>query len=203
MVFESVEIFETVVKAHKADKGLQENVEKLDKYIKNKIMLSQNQQQKLIITREFNAPQQKVFEAFASESSLAQWWGPANSKIEVINFDFKPNGKFHYKGDMMGQVVYGMFKYTTINPINLIEFVSSFANENAEVIRAPFNQDFPLEIFNRVQFAELNGKTIITLTGYPINATENEINFYTSMQSAMQAGFNGTLNQLENFLNLN
>lgn len=33
MVFDSVEIFETVVKAHKADEGLKQNVEKLEKYL--------------------------------------------------------------------------------------------------------------------------------------------------------------------------
>lgn len=33
MVFDSTEIYETVVKAHKADEGLRQNVEKLEKYL--------------------------------------------------------------------------------------------------------------------------------------------------------------------------
>lgn len=33
MVFDSIEIYETVVKAHKADEGLRQNVEKLEKYL--------------------------------------------------------------------------------------------------------------------------------------------------------------------------
>ena len=33
MLFETVELFEAVVKAHKADEGLQQNVEKLETYL--------------------------------------------------------------------------------------------------------------------------------------------------------------------------
>lgn len=33
MVFENAEMLETIVKAHKADKGLEQNVEKLEKYL--------------------------------------------------------------------------------------------------------------------------------------------------------------------------
>ena len=37
MVFETTELFETVVKVFKADEGLHQNVEKLENYLKQKI----------------------------------------------------------------------------------------------------------------------------------------------------------------------
>lgn len=35
-----------------------------------------NNKVELIITREFNAPKEIVFNAFADADALAEWWGP-------------------------------------------------------------------------------------------------------------------------------
>ena len=53
--------------------------------------------QKFYLTRTFNAPKKAVFNAFANAEALAEWWGPVGMPVKVLSFDFKPNGKFHYK----------------------------------------------------------------------------------------------------------
>lgn len=90
--------------------------------------------------------------------------------------------------------------YGQIREFDLIEFISSFSDEHCGITRAPFNENFPLEIFNRLEFSEQNGKTQITMKGFPVNATKEEIQFFTSMSENMQQGFAGTFNQLENYL---
>ena len=60
--------------------------------------------------------------------------------------------------------------------------------------------DFPKEIYNILTLDEKEGVTTLTLTGWPVNATENEEKTYYSFLDNMQNGFNGTLNQLEKYL---
>ena len=67
-------------------------------------------------------------------------------------------------------------------------------------VRAPFAEDFPLEILNLLTLTELHGTTTLTLRGSPLNATEVEKNRYTTIKPSMNAGFNATYNHLEQYL---
>lgn len=163
-------------------------------------MKNQNDKAELIIKREFNAPKEVVFNAFASAEALGEWWGPPGLPITVMKFEFKTDGVFHYKADMQGQVVFGRFVYRQIRKYDLIEFISSFSDENCGITRAPFNEKFPLEIFNHFEFTEQDNKTTITLSGHPVNATKDESQFYAHMSANLQQGLAGTFNQLENYL---
>jgi uncharacterized protein YndB with AHSA1/START domain len=159
-----------------------------------------NTKAELIISREFSAPKETVFNAFANADALAQWWGPPGIPITVTKFDFRTNGVFHYKTDMQGQIAFGKFVYGSIKKSDMLEFVSSFSDENCGITRAPFSDKFPLEIFNHIEFTEQNGNTTITLSGSPINAKEEELQFFSQMSEGMQHGFAETFNQLEAYL---
>ena len=155
----------------------------------------------LTITREFDAPKDMVFDAFASAEAMAQWWGPADFPITVISFDFNAGGVFHYKMDLPDQQVwYGRFIYHQIMRPHLIEFTSAFSNADAEVTRAPFATDWPLEIFNRLVFSEKNGKTTIKMMGYPVNPNEAEAKLFNLMTDNVQEGFGKTFDQLDRYL---
>lgn len=154
----------------------------------------------LLLEQAFDAPKEVVFEAFADANALAQWWGPPGVPVTVVKFDFNPKGIFLYKAEMQGQLLWGRFIYNEIKRPDLLEFVSSFSNEWGGIERAPFHKNFPLEIFNRFEFSERNGKTTIRLSGYPVNATDEEERAFSEMSAGMQQGFAGTFNQLKNYL---
>jgi len=161
-----------------------------------------NQVEELVIQRIINAPRKLVFKAFTEASSLAEWWGPKGTELEVLQLDIRPGGLFHYSfqypnGDMM----WGRFAYHEIKSPDLIVFVSSFADEKGNIIRAPFpGLIFPLEVMNRWTFVEQDGKTTITLHAAPYNATEEELNCFINMKASMNSGFNGTFDQLDQYL---
>jgi uncharacterized glyoxalase superfamily protein PhnB/uncharacterized protein YndB with AHSA1/START domain len=155
----------------------------------------------LTIVREFDAPKELVFKAFATAEAMAEWWGPVEFPTTVIKFDFRPKGIFHYKMETPGGTWWGRFVYGQIQEPDLLEFTNSFSDENAGITRAPFAPTWPLEIFNRITFDEKNGKTILTLYGYPVNPTEEEIATFEAMQPGVQQGFNGTFDQLERYIN--
>lgn len=160
-----------------------------------------NNKKQFSVVREFKASKEKVFNAFSSAEAMGKWWGPAGSTITVSAFEFKPKGKFHYRLDGNGPAaMWGLFVFGNIQPTDLIEFVSSFADASGNITKAPFDMDFPLEIFNRLSFKESKGVTTVTLEGHPINATEAQENVYYSISENMQQGFKGTFDQLEAYL---
>ena len=159
-----------------------------------------NNEAQLVFLRNFNASKETVFNAFANAEALAQWWGPAGSTIEVLSFDFRPGGMFHYKLEGNGMTMWGRFIYREINRPDSIEFISSFSDKAGNVCSSPFPMDFPLEIFNRLTLVEENGITTLTLKGHPINATGEQETTYRSIIPNMEEGFGGTMLQLERYL---
>jgi uncharacterized glyoxalase superfamily protein PhnB/uncharacterized protein YndB with AHSA1/START domain len=156
--------------------------------------------QGLKIVRHFNAPKEVIFEAFANAEAMGEWWGPAGSSLTVKTFDFTPGGKFLYKMEGGGQTMWGLFKYVNINKYDLIEFISSFSDEEGNVCTSPFPMDFPLEIFNQMILTETNGKTTLTLQGHPVNATIAQEETYNSIKTKMEEGFGGTFDKLEKYI---
>ena len=161
----------------------------------------QTTKEQFSITRKLNAPKEVVFNAFSNAEALAKWWGPINMPIDVLQLDFRPKGIFHYSMKTDDAVRYGIFHYVAIEEPNRIEWINSFANEAGEIIAAPFpGLVFPKEVMNIMTLTEENTVTTLQLTGYPINASEEEEATYYSMFASMNQGFTGTLDQLEAYL---
>ncbi|MBN9381813.1 MAG: SRPBCC domain-containing protein [Chitinophagaceae bacterium] len=153
-----------------------------------------------MLVREFDAPQKLVFNAFSNAEALNEWWGPAESKNSVVSLDFRPGGIFHFKMDFDGHISYGRFLFSKVAPYDLLEFTNAFADDQGRVVKAPFDIPLPLEIFYRLIFTGHNGKTTITLTGEPVNASPEEIESFYSINSSMEEGFGGTFDKLVAYL---
>lgn len=50
----------------------------------------------LTLLRAFDAPRERVFDAFASCEALARWWGPRDWTLPVCELDFRPGGSWLY-----------------------------------------------------------------------------------------------------------
>lgn len=158
-------------------------------------------QQEFILTKTFNAPVERVFDAFATAEALVQWWGPVEAPIDVISLDFRPEGIFHYR--MKGShTSYGIFRYKKIERPNCITWINAFADENGAIIKPPFKDfDLPKEILNCITLTEKDGITTLELKSEPINASESEVNCFNSITQSMEQGFGGTFSQLADYLN--
>lgn len=158
-------------------------------------------EQELVIARVFDAPRELVWKAFAESDRLARWWGPAGFTMLVHTLDFRPGGVFHYSmRSPEGQVMWGRFVYRDIQAPECLVFVNSFADEEGNIIRAPFSPTWPLEVLNTLTLSEAEGKTTVTLRGGPINATEEERETFWNAQESLRQGFAGTFDQLAAYL---
>jgi len=78
--------------------------------------------------------------------------------------------------------------------------VNAFSNADGAIIRAPFDDRIPLEIMNSCTFEETAGVTTVTLRARPINASQEELDFFRGMHASMQQGYGGTFDQLASYL---
>jgi PhnB protein len=52
--------------------------------------------EKVLITREFNAPVELVWEAWTKAENISEWWGPKGYTTTVKEHDFRPGGRWEY-----------------------------------------------------------------------------------------------------------
>ena len=153
------------------------------------------------IVRTFNAPRQKVWQAWTTESSLLQWWGPKGFKMLAGKLELKPGGVFHYGMQTPdGNEMWGKFIYREIHAPDRLVFVNCFSDKDGNTCPNPWMPVWPLETLNVVSFEEVDGKTVITLRGAPINPTPEELKAYEGLKESMQQGFSGTWAQLDEYL---
>ena len=153
------------------------------------------------ISHCFDAPLAAVWQAWSEPVRFAQWWGPGGSTLQVKAMDFRPGGLLHYAMCWGGvPAMWGKFVYGDIVPQQSLEFINGFSNEAGDTTRAPFFDDWPLQVANTVSFTEEGGQTTVALHGGPICATPAERSRFAENFESMAQGFGGTFAQLEAYL---
>ncbi len=149
------------------------------------------------MTRTFDAPLARVWQAWSDAALLQRWWGPKGCTIEMPRLEFRPGGFCHYAMVFPGAPkMWGRFNYREITEGSRIVWLNSFANESCGIARAPFSEVCPLEIENTVTFSEAGGKTNIDLRAIPFGATPEEIKFFEDLGPSMEEGYGGTFDKL-------
>lgn len=186
-------------KRYGALEGGNQTIDRLEERIR--LVKGETDQAQFSITRVVDAPLDLVWKAHTEKEHLAHWWGPKGFALKVTQFDFKPGGTFVYNMEAPnGFSMWGRFVYREIVPQQRMVFVSSFSDENGGLQPNPMQAEWPLETMNTASFRAENGKTVVTITAYPINATEAEAQIYRSGFSSMQQGFGGTYDKLDAYL---
>ncbi|HSY76479.1 MAG TPA: SRPBCC family protein [Bacteroidia bacterium] len=195
MVFDSVDVFNSVVKEHGAIEGQVQTINRLEA-----LLAEMQPREEFTISREFKAPRELVYKVFSQAEHLAKWWGPPGASINVKSLNFSPGGMFHYSMQSPMGEMWGKFVYCEMTKPERVVFISSFSDEKGGVTPNPFMPNWPLETLNIMTLTEHDGKTTLSMRGGPINATEEQMNVFNSMHGSMQQGFAGTFNQLDEYL---
>lgn len=106
----------------------------------------------VVMTREFDAPRELVFEAWTSCEHIPHWFGPRGTEIPVCEIDLRPGGAWRFvlrspDGREMGMG--GVYKEIE-QPDRLVS-TESF-------------DDYPGESLNTMTLTEKDGKTTLTVT---------------------------------------
>ena len=191
-VFPSAAERDRVVKDHDAIEGGKQHLERLDQHLAAPVF---------VITRSFDAPRDLVWKAWTEPERLVEWWGPKGCTLRVVKVDLRPGGMFHYAmAYKPGHEMWGRFVYREIAAPERLVYVSSFSDAEGGLTRAPFKENFPLELLSTLTLTETGGKTALTLRALPINPTADERATFAGMFGSMQQGFTGTFDQLDGYL---
>ncbi|MFL9843114.1 SRPBCC family protein [Flavobacterium rhizosphaerae] len=95
---------------------------------------------KLVITRYFSIPLNKLWQAWTNSELLDKWWAPKPWRTETKTMDFFEGGKWLYS--MLGpngEKHWCRVDFKTIEEYKGITAIDGFCNENGK-----FSTDFPL-----------------------------------------------------------
>lgn len=155
-----------------------------------------------VISRVFDAPRERVWQAMTEVERMKQWWGPTGFTVFAANMDFRPGGVFHCgMRSFEGYKLWGKFIYREIIPRERLVFVNSFSNEAGGVTRHPIIPTWPLETLTTVTFdEEPGGKTKLTVRWSSHNATDVERKTFDASHTMMKVTWAGTFDQLVAYL---
>ena len=155
-----------------------------------------------VISREFDAPRDRVWQAWTEAEHLKQWWGPKGFKVRQLKIDLRPGGTMHYCLQMPdGKEMWGRFVYREIVKPERLVWINSFSDKDGGLSVHPMSPTWPREMHTTVRFEDLGGKTRITVEWLPVEgSTELERKTFEDGRDSMRMGWTGTLEQFAGYL---
>ena len=140
------------------------------------------------ITKEFDAPQDLVWDAYTKPELLDQWWAPKPFSSWTKEMNFEEGGKrFYAMVSPEGQERWILQQFKSITPKSNFKLFNAFADENENPQLPGSDWDF--------NFSEENGKTTVHVSIY------NES--LERLERMIEMGFTqGTEAQLNNLVEL-
>lgn len=158
----------------------------------NRKTKAETKDNKLILSRVFDAPPGLVFDMWSSCEHLKHWWGPKEWPIDECEMDFKVGGKWRYclRGPNEGDESWGKAIYQEINRPEKITYKDHFTDSEGTV-----NEEMP-ELLVTVEFREREGKTeMVNTTVFDSPETRDKI-----VEMGAIEGWNSSLDRLEEHL---
>lgn len=132
----------------------------------------------IVMTREFNAPRQLIWDAHTQPELLRKWMlGPPGWSLGVCTIDLRVGGSFRleWRSDTDGSTMVVSGIYTEIKPVERLVHTEKFDDPQ-----------YPGESIETLLLMEKNGKTILTNSLlYPSKAARDAI-FESGQTSGME-----------------
>ena len=96
--------------------------------------------------------------------------------------------------------MWGRWVFREITPPERLVLIQSFSDAEGGITRHPMAPVWPLETLATTMLSEYDGKTLLTLTWQPFNATDEEIATFNASHDSMNGGWEGTFRQFETYL---
>ncbi len=142
------------------------------------------------ITREFNAPQALIWDAFTKAELLDQWSAPAPMRAKTKYMDFKIGGRrFYAMVAPDGQEGWAVQEYTSITPKTNFKMYSTFADKDENRVLPGSEWDH--------NFSEEKGRTKVSITIFNESLERME----KMIEMGFAEAYTMMLNGLETLLN--
>jgi uncharacterized protein YndB with AHSA1/START domain len=132
----------------------------------------------IVITREFDAPPERVFRAYTERDLIVQWLGPRNLTMKVETFDCRTGGSYRYVHVDEDGTEYGFFgAFHEVRPHDRI--VQTFTYEGVP-------DGVSLET---ATFEDLGGRTRVTTTSVVDSIEARDGILASGMETGLTEGY--------------
>jgi uncharacterized protein YndB with AHSA1/START domain len=145
----------------------------------------------MVVTAEFNAPVEQVWQLWADPRQLERWWGPPTYPATVVDHELVPGATVSYvmtgpEGDKHG----GWWRILAVDAPHSLELQDGFADDTGTP-----NPDMPTTTM-RVVLSEEGGVTqmVMTSTFPSLEAMEQLVNM------GMEEGLRAAMAQMDEIL---
>ncbi len=143
----------------------------------------------VVVTREFEAEKQLVWDAFTKKEILDQWWAPKPLLSKTKYMDFRVGGRrFWAMVSPEGQEGWSIWEFTSISPTTNFKMTSVFADKDE-------NPELPGSDWD-LNFSEQNGTTKVSISIY----NESLARLERMIEMGFREGFTMLLNNLDELL---
>jgi uncharacterized protein YndB with AHSA1/START domain len=129
--------------------------------MKNLMQLTFNVDQenkRILVTREFNGPLSTVWAAWTQAELLDQWWAPKPWKARTLSMNFTVGGAWRYSmNGPEGEVHWARADFSAITPQKEFKGLDSFTDKDGNI-----NEEFPKAKWH-VSFSEKGETTIVSI----------------------------------------
>lgn len=156
-----------------------------------------------VITREFNAPRQLVFDAWTKVHHLNNWMFPMpGCSCEFVSADIVNEGSSLHKVTMPnGHEMWLFTKYEEVLSPEKLVFLQYMSNESGEIVAMPHMPNWPKDMLATLLFEEVSEeKTKLTFLWEPRNPTLEELEVFESTRADHGKGWGAGMEQLHNYL---
>jgi uncharacterized protein YndB with AHSA1/START domain len=145
-------------------------------------MATKTESQKLVgkefvITREFAAPRELVWQACTEAKHLAQWWGPRGFSAPVCEWDARPGNKIYVVMRAPNGTDYPMGgRFDEVVPPERLVTTTGALDANGKIL---------FEIMHNLTLVEVKGKTKLTMHSRVIEATPGADKYIGGFEAGM------------------
>ncbi|HVL82368.1 MAG TPA: SRPBCC domain-containing protein [Actinomycetota bacterium] len=112
----------------------------------------------MVVTAEFAAPVERVWQMWDDPRRLERWWGPPTHPATFVEHDLKPDGRVTYfMTGPDGERYHGWWRVLVVDAPHTLEFEDGFGDENGQP-----KEDLPVTR-SRVRLEPVDAGTRMTI----------------------------------------
>ena len=159
-------------------------------------------QNELLITREFNASREKLWNAWTNPEEVMKWWGPENFTCPSAKIDLRVGGKYIYcmhgpAGTEFDKDMYSAGNYLEILPMEKLVIEDYFSDKDGNFMEpkeAGMKDDMPPKMTAYIAFEDAGmGKSKLIIE---YDKPESGKQFEAMLNSGMKEGWASSLDKL-------
>ncbi|GAA1693487.1 SRPBCC domain-containing protein [Microcella alkalica] len=149
----------------------------------------------LVVTAEFIATPERVWQLWADPRQLERWWGPPGWPASFPRYEFEPGGEARYSmSGPAGASSAAWFRFTAIDEPRRIELIDGFSGDDGEPTDAMPSMRMAVEI----EPSGGSGGAVTLMSVRTVFDSNDDLERITSM--GMVEGMTAAMNQIDELL---